>query len=135
MIMDINWRAVLTGFATAFVLGLLIVWLVPLTQLTTLVYAIPGLMGGVVAGYMVVGAGRGAIHGGLATIIGSAVLLIVWAIFGVLFAGLFPAIVGFSFGLFILLLAAIPGALAGAVGGWVKDRRTTTREPARAEVR
>ncbi|WP_175424164.1 DUF5518 domain-containing protein [Haladaptatus sp. W1] len=94
-------------------LGLLIVWLVPLTQLTTLVYAIPGLMGGVVAGYMVVGAGRGAIHGGLATIIGSVVLLIVWAIFGVLFAGLVPAIVGFSFGLFILLLAAIPGAIAG----------------------
>ncbi|WP_458189962.1 DUF5518 domain-containing protein [Haladaptatus sp. NG-WS-4] len=126
--MEINWKAVLNGFLTAFVLGLLAVWFIPVTAMSGLVQALPGLIGGFVAGYMVAGGGRGAVHGGLATVLGGFVLLIVWAVFGALFAGLFPAFTGFALGVFVLAIQAIPGAIAGAIGGWVKGRRTTTRE-------
>ena len=42
--MDINWRAVLTGFVVAFVLGILAAWLVPPTGAAAWVQALPGLI-------------------------------------------------------------------------------------------
>ncbi|WP_435156945.1 DUF5518 domain-containing protein [Haladaptatus sp. DFWS20] len=126
--MEINWRAVITGFLTAFVLGLLVAWIVPPMEMSGLAQAFPGLVGGFVAGYMVVGAGRGAVHGGLATVLGGLVLLIVLGVAGTLFAGVIPALTGFALGLFVLIAQAIPGAIAGAIGGWVKGRREPTRE-------
>ena len=80
----------MTDFLTAFILGLLAVWFVPVSAMSGLIQAPPGLIGGFVAGYMVGGVGRGAVHGELATVIGAVVLLIVWAVFGALFTGLFP---------------------------------------------
>ncbi|RBI58958.1 hypothetical protein DMJ13_24410 [halophilic archaeon] len=133
--MDINWRAVLTGFLTAFVLGILVAWLVPPARMSGLAQALPGLVGGLVAGYMVVGAGRGAVHGGLATVVGGLVLLVAWLVLGTLFAGVFPAVTGFALGLAVLLAQAIPGAVAGAIGGWAKGRRTATRETVGTETR
>ena len=133
--MEINWRAVITGFLTALVLGLLAVLLVPATTMSGLVQALPGLVGGFVAGYMVTGVGRGAVHGGLATVFGGIVLLVAWAVVGTLFAGVVPAIAGVTLGVLVLLAQAIPGAIAGGIGGWAKGRRTTTRELAGREVR
>jgi hypothetical protein len=128
--MDINWRAVLVGFLTALVAGLFVVAIVPPGDLSGVAQAIPGLLGGFVAGYLVSGAREGAVHGGLATIVGGIVVLGTWLVMGTLFAGVVPAIAGLVVGVVVLVAQAIPGAIAGAVGGWTKGRRATAREPA-----
>ncbi|WP_169302468.1 DUF5518 domain-containing protein [Halorientalis salina] len=120
--MDINWRAVFVGFLVAVTLGLIVSWLVPPSQTTAVVHAVPGLIGGAVAGYMVTGVGDGAIHGGLATVIGGLLTLVVLAVFGVLFAGVVVTTGAVVVGLLVLLGQAIPGAIAGAVGGWASGR-------------
>lgn len=124
--MNVNWNAVLTGFVTAFVIALLIAWFVPAAELGWLAYALPGLVGGFVAGYMVFGAGDGAVNGGLATVVGAAALLVIWVVAEALFAGLFPAFLGLTLGVLALVAMAIPGAITGALGGWLHTRRTTT---------
>lgn len=128
--MNINWRAVLTGFVVAITLGAFISWAGPLTETSVYLLALPGLVGGFVAGYMVSGVGNGAVHGALATVIGALVLLAVVTVAGVLFVGLFPAIAGASVAVIALAVQAIPGGVAGALGGWLKRRRV--REPATA---
>ena len=120
--MEINWRAVIYGFVVATVLGILFGWAFP-PSTSVWVLAIPGLVGGFVAGYMVYGVGNGAIHGGLATILGAVIMLVILAVVGVLFVGLVPAIGGASIVLLALIVQAIPGAIAGAVGAWAKGRR------------
>jgi len=77
VIMEINWRAVLTGFVVAIALGVLISVAGPLTETSVYLLAMPGLVGGFVAGYMVSGVGNGAVHGALATIVGALALLAV----------------------------------------------------------
>jgi hypothetical protein len=119
--MDINWRAVLTGFVVATVLGILVSWLTPAGTSGTAL-ALPGLVGGFVAGYMVSGIGRGAVHGGLATVVGAVAVSAVLLVAGILFAGLVPAIGGSFVALVAIFVIAIPGAIAGAVGGWLKGR-------------
>ena len=126
--MNINWRAVLTGFVVAIALGAFISWAGPLTETSVYLLALPGLAGGFVAGYMVSGVGTGAVHGALATVVGALVLLAVVTIAGALFVGLFPAIAGASVAALALAVQAIPGGVAGALGGWLKRRRV--REPA-----
>jgi hypothetical protein len=121
LIMDINWRAVLTGFVVAAVLGIFVSWLTPAGTSGTAL-ALPGLVGGFVAGYMVSGIARGAVHGGLATVVGAIAVFAVLLVAGILFAGLVPAIGGSVVALFALVVMAIPGAIAGAVGGWLKGR-------------
>lgn len=123
MTMKINWYAVLTGFAIALVLGFVFALLGELTTTSVYYLAIPGLVGGFVAGYMVSGIGDGALNGGLATAVGGLILLGILALFGVLFVGLVPTIGGLAIGLLVLVVNAIPGAIAGAVGGWLKGRR------------
>jgi hypothetical protein len=120
--MEINWRAVLSGFVVAVVIGLLVSWAVPVTE-TAYVLALPGLVGGFVAGYMVSGVGRGAIHGALATVVGALALLAVIVVMGALFVGILPALTSATVGVFALAAQSIPGALAGALGGWMKHRR------------
>lgn len=132
--MDINWRAVFVGFLVAVTLGLIVSWLVPPTETTAFVHVIPGLIGGVVAGYMVTGVTDGAIHGGLATVFGGLLTLIVLAVFGVLFAGVAITAAAIVVGLIVLFAEAIPGAIAGAFGGWA-GRRAETKEARAAEVR
>lgn len=121
--MRINWYAVLTGFSIALVLGFVFALFGELTATSALYLAVPGLVGGFVAGYMVSGIGSGALNGGLATAVGGLFLLGILAVVGVLFVGLVPTVGGLFVGLVVLAVNAIPGALAGALGGWLKDRR------------
>lgn len=120
--MNVNWNAVLTGFVVAVVLSLA-ASLLGVNEASVWLFAIPGLVGGFVAGYMVSGVGAGAVHGGLATVVGSLVLLASLTVFGVLFVGLVPAVGGAATALLVLFVQAIPGAIAGALGGWAKARR------------
>lgn len=78
--MRINWSAVLTGFGIAIVLALIIAWLVPMTPATVWLLAVPGLVGGFVAGYMVKGGWNGAINGGLANVVGALIWLVFLAV-------------------------------------------------------
>lgn len=128
--MQIKWSAVLTGFVVAIALGAFIAWTGPLTETSVYLLALPGLVGGFVAGYMVSGAGTGAVHGALATVVGALVLLAVLTIGAVLFVGIVPAVAGASVALFALFVQAIPGGVAGAVGGWLKRRRVREPTPA-----
>ncbi|MDS0295269.1 DUF5518 domain-containing protein [Halogeometricum luteum] len=123
--MDINWRAVLTGFVVAVILGLFLSWVYPPAETTGLGLALPGLVGGFVAGYMVSGIEQGAVHGGLATVVGALAVLAILVVVGILFVGLVPAIGGSIVALVALFMMAIPGAIAGAVGGWLKNRSET----------
>lgn len=132
--MDIRWSAVLSGFVSAWILALIVVWFVPPDELGWLAQAIPGLVGGFIAGYMVYGAGSGAVHGGLATVIGAAILLVTWWIVAIFFAGLLPAFVGLALGVLVLAAVAVPGAIAGGVGGWLHGRREPERQQAGADT-
>jgi len=125
--MRINWRAVLSGFVIAIALGTFVAWMGPLTESSVYLLALPGLIGGFAAGYMVSGVGNGAVHGALATIIGALALLLVLTVAAVLFVGLFPAVAGATVALAVLAVQAVPGGIAGAIGGWLKRRRV--REP------
>ncbi len=128
--MDINWRAVFVGFLVAVTLGLIVSWLVPPDQTTAFVHVLPGLVGGAVAGYMVTGVGDGALHGGLATVIGGLLTLVVLTVFAALVTGLVFTLGAFVVGLIVLFGQAIPGAIAGAFGGWVSGRAETRETPA-----
>lgn len=120
--MEINWGAVLTGFVVAVVLGILVSWIYPLSEQSVYFLGLPGLVGGFVAGYMVSGVGDGAVHGALATVVGALILLAGLTVFGILFVGIVPAI-GLGFlALLALAVQAVPGAVAGALGGWLKGR-------------
>jgi hypothetical protein len=130
--MDINWRAVLTGFVTAVVLGIFVSVVYPPAETTGLGLALPGLIGGFVAGYMVSGIREGAVHGGLATIVGALAVLAVIVVAGVLFVGLIPAIGGSIIAIISLFVMAIPGGMAGALGGWLKSRSETRMAAASA---
>lgn len=121
--MKIKWSAVLTGFVVAIALGAFVAWTGPLNETSVYLLAVPGLAGGFVAGYMVSGVGNGAVHGGLATIVGALVLLVALTIGAALFVGLVPAVAGASVAIIALLAQAIPGGIAGAIGGYVKRRR------------
>lgn len=123
MIMEINWNAVLTGFVVALVLAIVLAFIVPLTSSSIWLLAVPGLIGGLVAGYMVMGGWEGAVHGGLATIFGGLMWLVVITFWGVFFVGLIPALTGATIILGALFFQAIPGAISGAIGGWLNERR------------
>ena len=121
--MNINWYAVLTGFAVALGLSAVITLVTPLAGSSILLLAAPALVGGFVAGYMVSGASNGAIHGGLATVIGAISVLVFVLVLEVLAAGLIATAVTATIGAVALAIQAIPGAAAGAFGGWLKIRR------------
>ena len=124
--MEISWRAVLTGFVVAIVLGIIVGWVYPPgeTGVSGLALALPGLVGGFVAGYMVSGVGRGAVHGALATIVGALAVVTILLLVGILFVGLIPVIAGATVAVLALFAMSIPGAIAGALGGWMRGRRT-----------
>lgn len=127
--MRVNWSAVVTGFVIAVVLGLFVVWVVPITAGTVWLLAVPGLAGGFIAGYIVTGGRNGALNGGLATVFGGLVWLALVTVVGALFAGLLTAISVAGIGLLALFVQAIPGALAGALGGWWKAHREARPGP------
>jgi hypothetical protein len=123
--MEINWTAVLTGFLVALAIAIVAAFAVPISGATVWMLALPGLIGGFVAGYMVLGGWEGAVHGGLATIIGALIWLAFVTVWGLFFVGIFPALGAATVILFALFVQAIPGALAGALGGWIKERQAT----------
>ena len=114
-----NWRAVVTGFIVAFVLGLLGVAVPVFGQ------AGAGLVGGFVAGYLgsrsLLG---GAWHGLLAGALGALVFAVLVLLAGSVLAGLtgsIEAVLGTA-GIVTLVLAvggllALPSAVGGAIGG------------------
>jgi hypothetical protein len=125
--MNVNVRAVVYGFVVSVLIGLIGGSVIPGTDLTIpiLGWGLAGIVAGAVAGYVAGGTvGNGAIHGGLATVVGALVLLIAVSVTGALFGGLVPAFGLLTVGLALLVVYAIPGAIGGAIGSWGKDRRT-----------
>ena len=125
--MKINWSAVLTGFVVTLVLGFIsgLVYAGSETVGVLGYWGVIGILGGLAAGYVVGGPmSSGAIHGGLATVFGSLVVLLVAAVTTLLFGGVVLSIGVLGFGALMLAFHAVPGALGGALGSWLKDRRT-----------
>lgn len=83
-----------------------------------------GLLGGLTAGYIVSGrVSTGTIHGGIATVFGSLVLLAIETFTTLLFGGLVASFSVLALGSLMLVFYAIPGAVGGALGSWAKHRR------------
>ncbi len=128
--MDVNTKAVLYGFVVSLLIGLVGGAVLPGTEtaIPVLGWGAAGIVAGLVARYVAGGSvGNGAIHGGLATVIGALVLLVAVSFAGALFGGLIPAFGLFSVGVALLAVYAIPGAIGGAIGSWGKRRRATRR--------
>ncbi|MEA1932109.1 DUF5518 domain-containing protein [Halohasta litorea] len=125
--MKINWSAVLIGFVVTLALGFISGLLYTGSAATGALsyWGVIGILGGLAAGYIVGGKiGSGAIHGGLATVLGSVVLLAVATVTTLLFGGVVLSLGVLGFGVLMVAFHAIPGALGGALGSWLKDRRT-----------
>ncbi|MFC6836592.1 DUF5518 domain-containing protein [Halomarina ordinaria] len=132
--MDLHTRAIVYGFLTTVVLALLSGAVIPFTDVNLPVVGtgLTAIVGGFVAGYVAGGrVGNGAVNGGVATVIGAFVALVLLSLFGLLAGGLLGVGI-FVAGVVYLALAAIPGALGGAVGAWAKGRseRRMTGRPA-----
>ena len=125
--MNINWTAVLTGFVVTIALALIsgLIYAGSDATVAVLYWGTIGLLGGLTAGYLA-GAemGSGAVHGAIATVFGSLILLVVSIFTALLFAGVFASVSVFVFGSLILAFYAIPGALGGAIGSWMRVRRS-----------
>jgi hypothetical protein len=124
--MKINQSAILTGFVVTLALGFISGLLYSGSETVGVLgyWGVVGILGGLAAGYVVGGPiGSGAIHGGLATVLGSLIVLVIAAFTTLLFGGVFLSIGILGFGVLILAFHAIPGALGGAFGSWLKDRR------------
>ena len=126
--MEINWRAIGYGFVATIIIGLLSGYTIPFVDVTLPVigYGLAGLVGGLVAGYTAtVSLRSGMVHGGIATVVGGFVVLVVLSVLAV-FASPIASIGVFAAGLLVLLVAAIPGAVGGAIGSYLKGRRGPT---------
>jgi len=126
LIININWSAVVTGFVVTLALGVISGLLYAGSETVGVLgyWGVIGILGGLAAGYIAGGRiGSGAIHGGLATVFGSLVLLVVAAFTTLLFGGVVLSIGILGFGALMLVFHAIPGALGGAIGSWLKGRR------------
>ena len=128
--MEFNWKAIGIGFAVTIALGIGSGLIVAGTELMSLAtsWAVIGVVGGLVAGYIAAGTvGTGAIHGGIATVLGSVITLAIVTFTTLLFAGVvatFGVLVG---GVLLLAFYAVPGALGGAVGSWAHGRRAARK--------
>jgi hypothetical protein len=124
--MNINWSAVVTGFVVTLVLGFIsgVIYVGSDASVAVLYWGAIGVLGGLTAGYLVGGTvGSGALHGGIATVFGSLILLAIAAFTTLLFAGVVPTFGVVVLGVLMLAFHAIPGALGGAIGSWAKGRR------------
>lgn len=128
--MEINWGAVIAGFAVATVLAFATGLVITSTDTTMLAvtWGLIGAVSGLVAGFIAGGTvSTGAVHGGMATVFGSLITLAAVAFTTLLFAGLVPTFGVVVAGLLLLVFYAVPGALGGAIGAWTKGRRTDRR--------
>ncbi|MFC4247092.1 DUF5518 domain-containing protein [Natribaculum luteum] len=129
--MNINWTAILTGFVVSLALGFIsgLVYVGSEASIVLLYWGGIGLLGGLTAGYLAGGTvGSGAVHGGIATVFGSLVLLAITTLTALLFAGLVASFSVLVLGLLLLAFYAIPGALGGAIGSWAKHRRAAPEQ-------
>lgn len=131
--MDFKVRAIVYGIVATIIVGLLSGAVVPFTDMTLPIVGagLTGIIGGLVAGYT---SGTklddGALNGGVATAAGAIVALVALTVAGLLAAGLIPTMGLFAFGVVYVIVAAIPGAVGGALGSWLKgrsDERTAAR--------
>lgn len=128
--MELNWKAIVIGFVVTIAFGIMGGLIVAGTELTSLAtsWAIAGVVGGLVAGYIVgETVSTGAIHGGIATVLGSLITLAIVTFTTLLFAGVVPTFGVLVGGLLLLAFHAIPGALGGAIGSWAHGRRAARK--------
>lgn len=128
--MRLDWKAVAYGFSTAFVLGLVVAYLLPLAgmMMPVLTYGLIGGAAGLVAGYYTTGGmGSAALNGGLSTTLGGVLVLAALVLLGLLFEGLVASFGIAVAGLLLLATYAIPGAVGGALGEWFNTRRKGRR--------
>jgi len=128
--MELNWKAVVIGFIATIALGIIGGLIVAGTETVALTtsWGLIGIGGGLVAGYIAGGTvSTGAIHGGIATVLGSLLTLAIVTFTTLLFAGVVPTFGVLVGGLLLLAFYAIPGALGGAVGSWAHGRRAARR--------
>ncbi|WP_254762941.1 DUF5518 domain-containing protein [Natrinema marinum] len=124
--MTINWTAVVVGFVVTLALGFIsgLIYVGSGASVALLYWGGIGLFGGLTAGYLAGGAmSSGMIHGGMATVFGSLILLVITSFTTLLFGGLVASFGVFTVGVLLLAFYAIPGAVGGAVGSWAKHRR------------
>lgn len=126
--MSINWTAVVTGFVVTLALGIItgLIYVSSESSVVLLYWGGIGVLGGLTAGYLAGGVmSSGALHGGIATVLGSLIILAISAFTALLFEGIVTSFGVLVFGVLVLALYAIPGALGGALGAWAKDRRVS----------
>lgn len=123
-------RAIAYGFGTTLLLGILSGLTIPFTNVTLPVigYLLVGVIGGLVAGYMVTtGMADGAINGLVATMLGAIIVAIGLVIFNVLFTGVFFGLTTLAASIVVIALAGIPGVVGGALGSVIHDRSEARR--------
>jgi len=128
--MELNWKAIVIGFVATLAFGIVSGLIVAGTELMSLAtsWAMIGIVGGLVAGYLAAGTvSTGAVHGGIATVLGSLITLAIVTFTTLLFAGVVPTFGVLVGGLLLIAFYAIPGALGGAVGSWVHGRRAARK--------
>nr|WP_224827869.1 MULTISPECIES: DUF5518 domain-containing protein [Saliphagus] len=126
-----NWTAVVTGFVMTLVLGFIsgLVYVGSEASVVLLYWGGIGLLGGLTAGYIVGGrVSTGAVHGAVATVFGSLVLLAIATFTTLLFGGLVASFSVLVLGILMLAFYAIPGAVGGALGSWAKHRRAAPEQ-------
>lgn len=125
--MQIHWIAVITGFVVTLVLGITSGFYAGSeAPVVLLSWSAIGFVGGLAAGYLAGGSKRsGALHGGMATLFGSLVLLAIATITALLFSGLIASFGVLIVGLMFLAFYPIPGIIGGVIGSWAKRNRTT----------
>ncbi|WP_440764749.1 DUF5518 domain-containing protein [Natronorubrum sp. DTA7] len=126
--MSVNWTAVVIGFVVALVLAFINGLVYAGTDATVLAlsWAMIGVLGGLTAGLIAGGTvENGALNGGLATVFGSLIVLVVVSFTTLLFGGLVASFGILGIGLLLLAFYAIPGAIGGAIGSWAKGRRAS----------
>ena len=132
--MKLNWKAILTGFVVTIALALTsgLIYVGSDATVAVLYWGTIGLLGGLTAGYLAGNElGSGAVHGAIATVFGSLILLAIAIFTTLLFAGVVASVSMFVFGSLVLAFYAIPGALGGAIGSWMRERRSA---PGRAST-
>ena len=127
----VNWKAVLYGIITTFVLGLVSGFGLPSTDITLPVIGagVTGLIAGRVAGYFArEGLRSGILHGFLATTIAGSCVALILLFTGTILAGVIGLSAGVVF-LTLVLAQGIPGAIGGAIGGILGPAETAAGQP------
>ncbi|QLG49633.1 DUF5518 domain-containing protein [Natrinema halophilum] len=125
--MEVNWKAIVAGFVVALALAVVSGLVVGMNATSlALSWGTIGVVSGLVAGFIAGGTvPTGAVHGGIATVLGSLITLAIVTFTTLLFAGLVPTFGVLVGGVLLLAFYAIPGALGGAIGSWASGRRAS----------